>query len=89
MYGMSRKKFTVRVGADSLQAAREYAAEHDTTLTNLVDAFFRSIRRVREINTETPVLQKMAGSLRPEASLEEYYAHLEKKYLGSSKPDGE
>lgn len=89
MYGMSKKKFTVRVGEDALQAAREYATEHDTTLTYLVDAFFRSIQRVKEINTETPILQKMAGSLHPEASLEDYYAHLEKKYLGSSKPAGE
>jgi antitoxin component of RelBE/YafQ-DinJ toxin-antitoxin module len=89
MYGMEKKKFTVRVREDALQAAKAYAKEHDMTLTDLVDAFFRSIQRVSEINTDTPILQKLAGSLRPDASLEAYYAHLEKKYLGGSRPDGE
>jgi hypothetical protein len=89
MYGMNKKKFTVRVGEEALQAAKEYAAAHDTTLTNLVDSFFRSIHRVGKINTETPILQKLAGSLRSDTTLEDYYAHLEKKYLGGSKPGGE
>ena len=84
MYGMKKKKFTVRVGEDALEAAKAYAEEHNTTLTDLVDAYFRSIQQVREINTDTPILQKMAGSLRPDASLEDYYTHLEHKYLDTS-----
>jgi hypothetical protein len=84
MYGMNKKKFTVRVGEGALEAAKAYAEEHNTTLTELVDAYFRSIQQVREINTDTPILQKLAGSLRPDASLEDYYTHLEHKYLGAS-----
>ena len=87
MYGMNKKKFTVRVGEDQLRAAKEYAAEHDTTLTDLADAYFRSIQRVKEIETDSPILSQLAGILPPDTSLEDYHAFLEKKYLGSEQPD--
>lgn len=80
---MTKKKFTVRVGEDALLAAKAYAEEHDTTLTELVDSFFRAIKRVRQIEIGTPVLHNLAGSLPPDASLDDYYTHLESKYLGA------
>ena len=67
---MSKKKFTVRVGEDALRAAKVYADEHDTTLTDLVDAFFRSIQSVKEIETDTPILSQLAGILRSDTSIE-------------------
>ena len=81
------KKFTVRVGEDTLWAAKEYADEHDKTLTDLVDAFFRSIQRVKEIETDTPILSQLAGILRSDTSNEDYHAFLENKYLGTDQPD--
>ena len=89
MYGMNKKKFTVRVGEDAWQAARDYAAEHDTTLTGLVEAFFQSLQRVNAIRTDTPVLMRLAGSLRPDTILDDYYQHLERKYLDRHEPDSE
>ena len=89
MYGMNKKKFTVRVGEDAWQAARDYADEHDTTLTDLVDAFFQSLQRVNAIRTDTPVLLRLAGSLRPDATINDYYEHLERKYLDRGQSDSE
>ncbi len=79
---MGKTKFTVRVDADAFQAAKKYAGQHGTTVTSLVEEFFRSLGRVREISPETPILSELAGSLKQEASLKEYQAYLEEKYLG-------
>ncbi len=84
---MKKTKFTVRVNADALEAARQYAGQHGTTITNLVEEFFRSLGKVGEIPQETPVLNELAGSLSAEASVEDYRAYLQGKYLGDGGKD--
>jgi hypothetical protein len=85
--GMNKTKFTVRVDADAFQTAKQYAGDHGTTVTNLVEEFFRSLGKVREIPLETPILNELAGSLNEHLSLEDYQAYLEKKYLGDARKD--
>jgi len=79
---MNKTKFTVRVDADALEAAKQYAGRHGTTVTNLVEEFFRSLGKVGEIPQETPILNELAGSLSADASLEDYRVYLQGKYLG-------
>ncbi len=81
---MNKTKFTVRVEPDALEAAKQYAGEHQTTVTSLVEEYFRSLRKVNEIRQDTPILNELMGSLRPDTSLDDYYAYLEKKYLGDT-----
>ncbi len=81
---MGKTKFTVRVDAEAFKAAKEYAGQNGTTVTNLVEAFFRSLGQVKEIPLDTPVLSELAGSLNPGASVEDYEAYLKEKYLGSA-----
>jgi hypothetical protein len=80
---MGKTKFTVRVDEQALEAARQYAGDHGTTLTSLVQEFLRSLDQVKEISMDTPILEELAGSLSAETFLEDYRQYLEKKYLGS------
>ena len=82
---MGKTKFTVRVDADAFETAKKYAGQHGTTVTNLVEEFFRSLGKVNEISLETPVLNELAGSLSQETSLKNYQAYLEGKYLGDTR----
>ncbi len=43
---MTKTKFTVRVDKDAFDAAKQYAGEHNTTVTILVEAYFRSLGKV-------------------------------------------
>lgn len=85
---MNKTKFTVRVDTDAFEAAKQYAGQHGTTVTNLVQEFFRSLGKVNKIPQETPILNELAGSLSADASMEDYRGHLEKKYLGEIGKDG-
>jgi hypothetical protein len=84
---MNKTKFTVRVDPKSFEAAKQYARQHDTTVTDLVEEFFRSLSKVEQISKNTPVLNELAGSLSPDVSLDEYRAYLEEKYLDRPRKD--
>jgi Family of unknown function (DUF6364) len=84
---MNKTKFTVRVDADALMAAKLYAGRHGTTVTNLVEEFFRSLGKTGEEPLETPILNELAGSLSAEMSLEDYRVYLQGKYLGDDGKD--
>jgi hypothetical protein len=84
---MGKTKFTVRVDSEAFIVAKQYAGEHGTTVTNLVEEYFRSLGRVNDTPTETPILNELAGSLSPDTSLEDYRAYLEGKYLASPRTD--
>ena len=79
---MNKTKFTVRVDPQAFRAAKEYASRHGTTVTRLVEEFFRSLEKVEEIPQETPILKELAGSLSQNISREDYRGYLEEKYLG-------
>jgi hypothetical protein len=82
---MNKTKFTVRVKSEALEVARQFAGEHGTTVTNLVEEYFYSLGKVQEISQDTPILNHLKGSLRPDASLDDYHEYLEKKYLGDAR----
>ena len=81
---MEKSKFTVRVSQDAFEAAKQYAGRHRTTVTSLVEEFFRSLGKAEAIDQETPVLHELAGSLHADTTLEDYHTYLEKKYLGDT-----
>lgn len=81
---MPKTKFTVRVDIDAFKAARQYAGQHETTVTRLVEEYFRSLAKVTGVLPETPILEELAGSLTPDVSEKEYRDYLEEKYLGDA-----
>jgi hypothetical protein len=78
---MDKTKFTARVDRDAFETAKKYAGNHSTTVTSLVEEFFRSLGKVDKIFQDTPILNELAGSLRIDTPLEDYHTYLEKKYL--------
>jgi hypothetical protein len=84
---MKKTKFTVRVDPHAFEAAKQYARNHDTTVTDLVEEFFRSLSKAEQVPIDTPVLNELAGSLSQDVSLDDYRAYLEEKYLGRPRKD--
>ncbi len=80
---MDKTKFTVRVDREALEAAKMYASRYGVTLTSLVEEFLRSLGKADQIRSDTPILDALTGSLRPDVTLDEYRTYLEKKYLDS------
>ena len=78
---MQKTKFTVRIDADRLEGARQYAEQHGTTVSRLVSEFFGWLSR-RERDAEhrrTPILDRLTGILPADAAVEDYRQHLEQK----------
>jgi hypothetical protein len=88
MYGrrskMSKTKITVRVDADAYAAARRFAERKGVTVTDLVTQFFRSLEKEAKAASRTPILEELAGTLRPDTRIEDYDEHLERKYSGDA-----
>lgn len=82
---METTKLTVRVPRAALEAAKAYARAHNTTLTRLITEYLRRLAEPEDYLAQAPTVQRLTGSLSPEARPEEYLVHLEEKY-GSSRP---
>jgi hypothetical protein len=83
MYGrrvaMKQTKLTVRVAGDLLENIKRYAAENDTTLTALIEAYLRAIP-AREPLQHAPIVRYLSGSMSQAVSIQDYRKHLEEKY---------
>ena len=76
---MPETKLTVRVPRDLLENAKRYAAQNNTTLTNLIEAYLRRIP-VQSALEDAPIVRRLSGTLSQEASIQDYKKHLEEKY---------
>jgi hypothetical protein len=83
MYGrrvaMNETKLTIRVPRDLLENIKRYAAENDTTLTNLIEAYLRAIPALEPLEN-APIVRRLTGTLSQAVSLQDYKKHLEEKY---------
>jgi hypothetical protein len=83
MYGrraaMEETKLTVRVPRDLLENIKRYAAKNNTTLTNLIEAYFRRIP-VQQPMENAPIVRRLSGTLSSEVTIQDYKRHLEEKY---------
>lgn len=76
---MLKTKLTVRVERDLLENAKRYAAENDTTLTGLIDAYLRKIPAEKSM-ANSPIVRRLIGTLSPGVAIQDYKKHLEEKY---------
>jgi hypothetical protein len=83
MYGrraaMNETKLTVRVPRELLENIKRYAAENNTTLTDLIEAYLRHIP-AREPLDNAPIVRRLSGALSQVVSIQDYKKHLEEKY---------
>jgi hypothetical protein len=83
MYGrratMQDTKLTVRIPRDLLANAKHFAAENNTTLTNLIEAYLRRLP-ARHPLEDAPIVSRLSGTLSPDISVEDFKKHLDEKY---------
>lgn len=80
---MEKTKLTLRIEKPIIEAAKDYAHQHNTTLSRLVAEFLRALPQV-EGRPSSPILDELSGILPAEASLEEHRTFLEEKYGSQS-----
>jgi hypothetical protein len=76
---MEQTKLTVRVPRDLLENVKRYAAQNDTTLTNLIEAYLRRIPAQEPLD-QAPIVRRLTGILPKDVTVQDYHEHLEKKY---------
>jgi hypothetical protein len=83
MYGrraaMQETKLTVRVSRDLLENVKRYAAQNNTTLTDLIEAYLRHIPAQTPLD-DAPIVRRLSGMLSQDVSVDDYKKHLEEKY---------
>jgi hypothetical protein len=83
MYGigdiMQETKLTVRVPRDLLENVKRFAFLHNTTLTDLIEAYLRQIPDQSSLN-DAPIVRRLSGILPAELSPLDYKKHLDEKY---------
>jgi hypothetical protein len=73
-------KLTVRVSEELLQGAKRYAADHDTTLTRLITAYFERLMHESAEEPHAPIVRRLSGALSGDVSEQDYHHYLEQKY---------
>lgn len=77
---MTNTKLTVRVPRNSLERAKRYAKEQDTTLTRLISEYLRRLTIQNDPLADAPIVQRLSGSLSIDVSEKDYTHYLEAKY---------
>lgn len=80
---MQKTKFTIRIEAEKLEGARQYAEHHGTTISRLVSEFFGWLSRQEHTGrraASTPVLDRLSGLLPADVSEDEYLGYLRQKH---------
>jgi hypothetical protein len=76
---MEQTKLTVRVPRDLLENVKRYAAQNNTTLTDLIEAYLRRIPAQASL-VDAPIVRRLSGILPEDVSIQDYHEHLEQKY---------
>jgi len=76
---MEQTKLTVRVPRDLLENVKRYAAENNTTITDLIEAYLRRIPAPEPLD-DAPIVRRLSGILPENVSIQAYREHLEEKY---------
>ena len=76
---MQETKLTVRVPRDLLENITRYAAQNNTTLTGLIEAYLHRIPAQPPLEN-APIVRRLSGTLSPEITTQDHKKHLEEKY---------
>jgi hypothetical protein len=76
---MNQTKLTVRVPRDLLENVKRFAAQNNTTLTDLIEAYLRRIPAQAPLD-DAPIVRRLSGVLPKNITVQDYREHLEEKY---------
>lgn len=76
---MQETKLTVRVPRDLLENIKRYAAQNNTTLTDLIEAYLRRIPTQQSLEN-APIVRRLSGTLPSDVTIQDYKQHLDEKY---------
>ncbi|MBC8333562.1 MAG: hypothetical protein H8E28_16400 [Anaerolineae bacterium] len=85
---MNETKMTVRVPRPLLESAKDYASQHNTTLTRLVSNYLRHLTLEDHSLADAPAVRRLSGALSTEVAKADYQAYLEGKY-GATNADSD
>lgn len=77
---MDKTKLTIRLPRTLLEKAKQYARQHNTTLTNLIGEYLHRIPARMDVLDEAPIVRRLSGTLSRDVLVEDYKKHLEEKY---------
>lgn len=93
-------KLTLRLDDRLIATAKDYAAAHGSSVSQMVANYFAALTPTAGANAKEaapvdaayvvgPVTRRLTGILKaksgqPQASIDDYHAYLERKYLGSA-----
>jgi len=67
------------VPRELLENIKRYAAQNNTTLTDLIKAYLRHIPTQPPLEN-APIVRRLSGTLSPDLAIQDYRKHLEEKY---------
>lgn len=75
-----KRKLTLRLNKRLIEQAKKYAAQHDISVSELVETYFLHLD-LKEKSTHTSLVQRLTGILPADIDVqEEYGRYLEEKY---------
>jgi len=77
---MQEAKLTVRMPREVIEAAKQYAREHDTTLTRLLSHYMQRLVAASNPLADAPIVRRLSGSLAAGASEQDYKDYLVDKH---------
>ena len=77
---MESTKLTIRIPRKVLERAKEYAREHQTSLTRLVSEYLQQLPVENDPLVDAPIVQRLSGLVSADVSIEDYQQYLEEKY---------
>ena len=77
---MESTKLTIRIPRKVLERAKEYAREHQTSLTRLVSEYLQQLPVENDPLVDAPIVQRLSGLVSPDVSIEDYQQYLKEKY---------
>ena len=77
---MESTKLTIRLPRKVLERAKQYAREHQTSLTRLVSEYLQQLPEDNDRLRDAPIVQRLSGILSPDVSIGDYQQYLEEKY---------
>ena len=88
MLHKEKKKLTLRLDARLIEKAKTYAAKHNTSVSQLIELFFRHLDDENGAE-HTPLVRQLTGILPPDIDVEDaYHTYLQEKYGGQVNSSG-
>ncbi len=75
-------KITLYAKQDLIDEIKLYAKNHNTSVSKLVNEFFKNLLKIKKSSQKTYLTDKLVGKLKGvDIDVDDYHKFLEKKYL--------